>query len=117
MSRQLFDLSEQIVAAAARHEADSMLEVGRDFAMLPDIMANVAKANQMIVNKAAEAYPVHPAVIQALEMIHRTALAAVEAAEQVNPAFERLHADELNRLRNPRRGEEKWDVRANQGAG
>lgn len=116
MSRELYELSEQMVAAAARHQSDGMLEVGRDFNALPYIMANVAKATQMIVAKSAEEYPVHPAVIQALEMIHRTALATVQAAEQVNPAFERLHADELNRLRNPRRGEDKWDVRANRGA-
>lgn len=113
-SRRLLELAQEMVEVARRHEPDGMLEVTADYHVLPEILANVALALKIKHEKAQEKYPVHATVVDTLAGVHRAQLATVHTARDVGPAVERLHKDELHRLRNPRRGERMWDVRANQ---
>lgn len=116
MSRQLLELSEQMVAAAKRREPPGTLATVNDLHLLPQVLHNVAEALRIQHTKASDTEPLHPAVIETLAAIHRAQRAVVAAATDVGPAAERLHQHDIARLRSPRRGEERWDVRANQEA-
>jgi hypothetical protein len=65
----------------------------------------------------AQEHPIHTAIKDMYSAVYAAQLAVVRAAEDIGPAIERLHEEELRKLRNPRlRGDERmWDVRANEG--
>lgn len=117
MSRQLLALSEDFLAAAQRNAPEGMLQVAADAHMLPQIMNNFAHA--MDVHYAqAQCQPLHPAIKDMYAAVRTAQWSVVGASEEIGPNIERIHEEELNRLRNPNlRGDESmWDVTKNRGA-
>lgn len=116
MSRQLLALSEDFLAAAGRNQAEGMLQVTAEAHMMPQVIDNLARALKIRYDQAME-YPLHPVIKDMYGAVHVAEVAVVRASEEIGPQIERIHKEELDRLRNPNmRGDEShWDIARNQG--
>jgi hypothetical protein len=103
----------EMARAASAYEPTAMLQVGQDFASLPDALQLVAEAMKITTEKADGPYPLDPQIIELMRGIYQLTQKAAEMAGELAPAFENLHHVDLERHRNPRPGEEMWDIAAN----
>src|SRR5207342_502791 len=99
--------------AAAAYEPTAMLQVGHDFAALPEALQLVAEAMKITTEKADGQQPLDPQIIELMRGIYQLTQKAAEMAAELGPAFEQLHQVDLERHRNPRPGEAMWDQAAN----
>ena len=93
-----------------------MLQVGQDFAGLPDALDMVAEAMKITVQNADARQPLDPAIIDLMGQIWHLQTKAAELSRDLLPAFQKLHHVDLARLEAPRKGaegERMWDVSAN----
>lgn len=106
----------ELARAAASYDPQGMLQVGADFAGLEESLRLQAEAMKITVENADAKFPLDPRIIDVMRQIHDLQLKAAELAGDLEPAFEQLHDVDINRLRNPRKGqagERMWDVTAN----
>lgn len=106
----------EMARIAATYDPKGMLEVGEDFAGLAEALRLHAEAMKITVENADATQPLDPRIVEIMRQIHGLQLKASELAEELRPAFERLHDVDLSRLRNPRKGkagEAMWDVASN----
>ena len=104
----------EMAAAAAQYQPQGMLQVGQDFAGLQEALQLVAEAMRITTEKADAEQPLAPQVVDLMRGIYQLQQKAAEMAAELVPAFENLHHVDLTRLRNPRNGEQMWDVSTNQ---
>lgn len=111
MSRQLLAISEDFLSAAARNQPDGMLQVTAEAHLMPQILDNLSRALKLRYDQALK-QPMHPAIKDMYGEIHKNQVAVAFASEEIGPTIERVHKDELERLRNPlMRGDESmWDT-------
>ncbi|MFF0822436.1 hypothetical protein ACFYUR_18900 [Micromonospora haikouensis] len=111
MSRQLLAISEDFLSAAARNQPDGMLQVTAEAHLMPQILDNLSRALKLRYDQALK-QPMHPAIKDMYGEIHKNQVAVASASEEIGPTIERVHKDELERLRNPlMRGDESmWDT-------
>ncbi|MEU9065841.1 hypothetical protein AB0D60_02955 [Streptomyces sp. NPDC048306] len=101
---------------ASTYKPDGMMQVGRDFAALPDALEHVANAMRITTARADQEQPLDPRIVELMQNIYNLQMKASELARELAPAFRQLHAVDIERLQNPRKGvhaEAEWDVRAN----
>lgn len=103
----------EMARAAAAYEPTGMLQVGQDFANLPEALNLVAEAMKITTDKADGEQPLDPQIIELMRGIYQLTQKAAELAGELKPAFENLHHVDLERHRNPRTGERMWDVASN----
>lgn len=106
----------QMFAYTATYEPRGMrgpVEPGGDLHDLSESLGWIRAAVGQMSEKASAKWPMDPAVSQALSRIVQNLDAAAVCAREVKPAVEAMHKNELERLRQPRPGEDKWDVEAN----
>ncbi|MGS2615127.1 hypothetical protein ACVCAH_11470 [Micromonospora sp. LZ34] len=115
MTNPLLAISEDFLAAAARNQPEGMLQVTAEAHLLPQVMENFVKAMKIRFDRAQE-YPLHPSIKEMYGLVHRAQVAVQQAAEEIGPAIEKIHEAELHRLRNPRVGEDMFDISRNRGA-
>jgi hypothetical protein len=111
----LLAASEDFLAAAQRAQPDGMLEVVADAHAFPEVLGNLAQAMQVRYSKA-QMMPFHAVIKDLYQAVHGASVAVQQTAEDIGPLIERIHRDDLDRLRNPRTNEQMWDASANQGA-
>lgn len=115
MKHPLLAVSEDFLAAARRNVPEGMLQQTAEAHMLPEILGNVHQSMLALYARAQD-QPLHPSIKDMYEAVRKAQWAVVEATEEIGPAIERIHEKELDRLRNPRVGEEMWDTARNRGA-
>lgn len=117
MTHPLLSISEDFLAAAARNQPEGMLQVTAEAHVMAQVMENLVKALKIRFDRAQE-HPLHPDIKDMYGLVHKAQVAVQQAAEEIGPAIEKIHEDELRRLRNPTmRGDETmWDVTRNRGA-
>ena len=101
---------------AGTYTPDGMMQVGRDFAALPDALQHIANAMKTTTARADAEQPLDPRIVEIMQQIYRLQIKASELARELGPAFRKLHQVDIERLQNPRKGrsaEAQWDVRAN----
>jgi hypothetical protein len=106
----------EMARIAAAYDPQGMLQVGEDFAGLEEALRLTAEAMKVTVENADAKQPLAPQIIEIMRNIHSLQLKAAEMATELRPAFEQLHAVDLERLRNPRKGvagERMWDITTN----
>lgn len=106
----------EMARIAATYDPRGMLEVGEDFAGLAEALKLHAEAMKITVENADAKQPLDPRIVEIMRQIHGLQLKASELADELKPAFERLHDVDLSRLRNPRKGkagEAMWDATTN----
>lgn len=98
---------------AATYTPDGMMQVGRDFAALPDALEHIANAMKITTARADQEQPLDPRIVQIMQEVYRLQMKAAELATELPNAFRKLHQVDIDRLQNQRPNEREWDVRAN----
>ena len=107
-------MSREMVGAAAMYTPEGMMQIGNDFASFPEVIRNVANAIQGMTSQVQNGEtPMNPAIVDSLRALHASLIKAAHEAEDLKPAFENLHAVDIKRIRQPRPGEEMWDMSNN----
>jgi hypothetical protein len=109
------EISEEYLRASANFHPTGMLDVLADAYAMAAETERFTQAMQVRYSRAAE-YPLAPAVKELYAQVAAHQLRVAQAAAEIAPLIERLHAKEIERLRNPRTGERMWDVSANRDA-
>ncbi|NJP73390.1 hypothetical protein [Streptomyces sp. C1-2] len=101
---------------ASTYTPDGMMQVGRDFAALPDALEHIANAMRVSTARADAEQPLDPRIVEIMKHIYQLQMKASELARELPAAFRKLHDVDISRIENPRKGrqaEAMWDVRAN----
>ncbi|MFJ9799843.1 hypothetical protein [Streptomyces sp. NPDC101145] len=101
---------------AEAYEPTGMLQVGADFATLPEALQLHAEAMKATLEKADAYWPIDPAIVDLLGEIYALQARAADMARELAPAFRDLHSVDISRLEQPRKGaqaEAMWDVTRN----
>ncbi|MGA5489581.1 hypothetical protein ACPCK1_17715 [Streptomyces pseudogriseolus] len=101
---------------ATTYSPDGMMQVGRDFAALPDALTHIANAMKISTARADAEQPLDPRITDIMRQIYLLQIKAADLAKDLGPAFRKLHHVDIERIQNPRKGrtaESMWDVRAN----
>ncbi|MDG4792037.1 hypothetical protein O7626_40185 [Micromonospora sp. WMMD1102] len=114
MKHPLLVASDDFLLAARRTVPHGMLQVTAEAHLLPTILENLSKALRIYYARA-EDQPLHQSIKDMYDAMAKAQAAVVTASETIGPTIERIHEKELDRLRNPRVGEEMWDMTRNQG--
>jgi hypothetical protein len=112
LGQTLIDLSEQMVGAATGYDPDGMLEWGRDMQAMEQVLTNIGGVLQAL-KSGADDLPVNNVVKETIGSVGELQQACSSAASEIHATFEAVHHAELERLRNPRPNEAKWDATAN----
>lgn len=114
MQARIIEASREMVGAAMMYTPEGMMQIGNDFASFPEVIRNVANAIQGMTRQVqAGETPMNPAIVDQLKVMHAGLVKIAHEAEDLKPAFENLHAVDISRIRNPRPGEEMWDLSKN----
>lgn len=101
---------------AATYTPDGMMQVGRDFAALPDALEHIANAMRVSTARADAEQPLDSRIVEIMQHVYQLQMKASELARELPAAFRKLHDVDISRIENPRKGrqaEAMWDVRAN----
>lgn len=100
----------EVNTAAAAYEPEDMWAISKDLRQLPDVFANVGLAIRTYAQRLEGDYPIHPQVVEAIGQLYVGLGALAAAAQDIEPLFRTLHADDLRREEAPRIAEHKWNV-------
>lgn len=104
----------EMLGAASVYAPEGMMEVGRDFVHMGTAFRQIAQAMGIMASRANDEDPLHPAILDQLKEMHTMLNQVADKADDLGPAFRHYHAVDIKRISEPRRGEQKWDVSANQ---
>lgn len=111
---RIIEASREMVGAAMMYNPEGMMQIGNDIASIPEIIRNLANAIQGMTRQVQDGEtPMHPAIVDKVKGVHADLIRVAASAEDLKPAFENLHQVDISRIRNPRPGEEQWDLSAN----
>lgn len=102
-----------MLGAALSYRPEGMMQVGNDFNRMPEAFRNIANAMQQMAQRAHAEDPIHPGILDQMQVVYQHLQSAATAAEELGPAFRSLHAVDIQRLEQPRINEQRWDVSAN----
>ncbi|MEV4927892.1 hypothetical protein [Streptomyces roseoverticillatus] len=110
---QFVAVCQDIAHVYARYEPGHMAQVAAEYEGIPAGIENVAAAIHLLQVRSAETYPVEKGVVEAIADLHGLLQKAASAAQELMPAFRRLHAPDIARHEEPRNGESgeaMWDT-------
>jgi len=111
---RIIEASREMVGASMMYNPEGMMQIGNDMASFPEIIRNLANALRGMTSQVQDGEtPMHPAIVDKLKSLHAELIQTAQSAEDLKPAFENLHNVDINRIRNPRQGEELWDIAQN----
>ncbi|MFG2639023.1 hypothetical protein ACGFX8_35915 [Streptomyces sp. NPDC048362] len=114
MQARIIEASREMVGSSAMYNPEGMMQIGNDFAQLPEVIRNVAAAFQGMTRQVQEGdTPMAPEIVDMVKSLYAGILKAAHSAEDLKPMFENFHADDIRRIRQPRRNEQMWDVDVN----
>ncbi|CAL9594729.1 hypothetical protein SUDANB21_05310 [Streptomyces sp. enrichment culture] len=114
MQARIIEASREMVGSSLMYNPEGMMQIGEDFANLPEVFQNLAKSLYEMTRQVQEGdTPMDPAIVDMVRTVHAEILKVAQSAEDLRPMFENLHADDIKRIRQPRRNEHYWDVANN----
>lgn len=114
MQARIIEASREMVGSSMLYSPEGMMQIGSDFAQMPEFIGNLAKAIQLMTRQVQEGdTPMAPAIVDMVKALHAEILKAAHQAEDLKPMFENFHADDIKRIRQPRQNEHLWDVANN----
>jgi hypothetical protein len=81
---------------------------------LPRLFDSVSGSIGHVASRLGEEFPVHPAVTERLHEIAATVAGMSEFAADAHAIHRVVHEKEIERIEEPRPGEQIWDVTQNQ---
>jgi len=114
MGQHIFQgAAETAFSRAVTYDPEGMLDFIAQMDGLSEPLTRFAAAVTLLASKASNDFPLDKAVGEMLAQVGEGMAVAARAAEEIGPLIYRLHPIEIERLRNPRPGEGKWDEQAN----
>lgn len=104
----------------SRYMPPSMMAVAAEYAGLPEGIRQCGQAVKALAINTDTRYPVLKPLVQALVGVYTKVMQAADYAEQINPHFRAVHADDIARHESPRNGqpgERMWNIGAVPGSG
>jgi hypothetical protein len=92
---------------------ENALDLDSFLAGLPRLFEALAAAMASVASRLGAEFPVHPSVPEHLDEIAATIAGMGEFAAEAHAIHRVAHADEMERIENPRPNEELWDVAGN----
>lgn len=110
----MLDLTRQILQTCEEYDAPGVLEI-IDYleSNLPGGVSNFAEGFRALSSTCRGKWPFDDAIVQKLGMIAECLDTAAQMSKTIVPDIESIHASELQRLRSPGVGQEKFDLSAN----
>ncbi|MFJ9408924.1 hypothetical protein [Streptomyces sp. NPDC101393] len=92
------------------------MAVGAEYEGLPVGLEHLAEAVTSLATRSADTYPVDPCIAEMVADVVHGLRKAISAAMELQPAFRRLHSEEIDHNENPRNNEHMWAAPKNGGA-
>lgn len=92
------------------------MAVGAEYEGLPVGLEHLADAVTSLATRSADTYPVDACIAEMVADVVHGLRKAISAAMELQPAFRRLHSEEIDHNENPRNGEHMWAAPKNGGA-
>ena len=99
--------------AAQSYEPGNALRVIDWYEGMPALIEAVAGMLRQQGGKTTEQFYLYPAAAEFAGRLGEQFLAYRDPCGSARDAFERAHAEDLERIRNPKQHQEKWDISAN----
>lgn len=80
---------------------------------LPEFFGTLAGSIGAMADRFREELPLHQQIPEHIQEMAGVLAGLRDKAQELSALFENLHKDDLNRLDEPRPGEQMWDVGAN----
>ncbi|WP_033820908.1 hypothetical protein [Kitasatospora sp. MBT63] len=109
----LSSAADVMLQAASTFDPEHMTEFGTLADDLPVAFATIQEVLRVLAEKGAEQLPLDQAVSEEIAVGYQAMGRVVQALENVAPVFRQAHAEDLERVENPRNGleaERKWNV-------
>ena len=100
----------EVNTAAASYEPGDMWTVAADIKQLPEVFASVALGLRTYAARLEGGYALAQPVVQELQALYVGLTQLAQHAQEVEPLFRSVHAEDLRRGENPRVGESGWNV-------
>lgn len=100
----------EVNTAAAAYAPEDMWRIATDLRQLPDVFASIALAIRTYAQRLEGDYPIEPPVVDAIGELYTGLGAIAQVAQDIEPLFRTLHADDLKREEAPRTNEAAWNV-------
>jgi hypothetical protein len=100
----------QVHATAAQHKPQGMLARRQEAFEMSFSLAEISAALRLLAQTHTSQEPLEPAYAGAVMQVAATVEAAAQAAKQLGPSFDGLHATQVQGLLQPKPGQEKWDT-------
>jgi hypothetical protein len=114
VTQQVLAAAEAIEEHIGGFEPENMNDFGEFLRQLPQIYQALASGLATIADRFGGEYPINPAVVDHLHEMASGAAGQQEYAGEAHQLFATTHAEEIERLENPRPNEQLWDVAENQ---
>ncbi|MDL4777872.1 hypothetical protein [Actinomadura xylanilytica] len=100
----------EVNTAAAGYAPENMWVIGTDLRQLPDVFANVGLALRTWTQRLEGDYPINPQVVEQIGQLYVGLGQLAVAAQEIEPLYRTLHANDLAREEAPRTNERAWNV-------
>lgn len=110
---RFIDAAAEMLGAAMVYHPEGMMQVGNDFAKMPEAYRNIANAMKTMAQRAHDEDPLHAQITDQMFQVYQKLQEAAQLSEELGPMFRNLHNVDIARIEAPRRGEAKWDVSNN----
>ncbi|MFE6907079.1 hypothetical protein [Streptomyces erythrochromogenes] len=110
---RLSDAAEVMLQAASTFDPEYMAEFQDLIDDLPEAMSTVQETLRVLAELSQEKLPVDPLVVEEIGEGYRAMSRVVSALDEVGTVYRRVHADDIERIENPRNGidgERRWNV-------
>lgn len=111
--KELIETAEAFADALSKYGREMpMMKFGNGLCSVAPSLAKIAEGVFDMANRMRDEDPIDPAFTEAVDLVGDSILNAAKVSEELPVSFSLHHHVELERLHNPRAGEERWDVRA-----
>ena len=102
---------EQVIGG---YDPENLMSAGQVFPDLGEFWEAMARSLDALKDRLADGSPLNNSLIESLGEMSAVVGGLADTAREGYADFQRIHEDDINRIENPRPGEEKADFRAHQ---
>ncbi len=114
--QELREKAEEMASAIETFCADApMMDLSDALSCLSPAENRIAEAFAILAKRMREEMPLNEDFIEGIDLVSEAHYDTAKMCEELPLSFEASHAPDIERVRNPRPGEERWDAAQNRG--